>query len=441
LLLLVSVVAWFTYRLARIIELRSLAMEAATAFQAEHWGQLEDVSRQWTKKDPNAGTAWYLAGEAAKYRGSPVRMAGYFERLPDDHVKKPIALLDLATACFGPLNQPSRGEAACLKSLQLAPDNVEARRRLVFYYCITLQRTKMVQFAREAIANQNDLPETYAYLIGADWITLSNAAPFNRSWLNSDDDPENYLVAYLIHWAGTTGISSMSTDDDARKEARLDLQASPELQARIKSLLGRSTNQNEAIVHLQRIEQCLERYPNNPELLAFQLKRAAASGNVSEVRQLLSQVPQSAAGDNRFFHYKGWLHDALGEPELAVEAYRNALRLNPFDWRSQLRLAVTLRLLGETDEADRLAGLAMHGKQLRETIMQLADVQSIPMPVMESMYEYCQACGDELVAEGLLRRIKMFRNVKGLGNAGAAPVGFRYAIRQAPKAFVIRHYL
>lgn len=403
--------ASMVYRGMRVIELRTLAIEASEALHSGQWVHLETVSRRWQQKDPNAGLAWLLAAQAADKLQSPGRMAAYVERMPDEDPNKAAAMLDVATAYFGPLNQPSLGETACLKSLQLEPNNVEARRRLVFYYCMTLQRAKMIEYAREAIATGTDAPETYVYLIGADWITLSNAADYNGKWLQSSDASENFLVAYLIHWAGATGVDAVEQQVDTM--AGVDLSASPELQSRLSSLLGRDLSRADLSDHKQRILECMELYPKNVELLAFKLREAAADGSVDRVSTLLSQVPESASGDNRFYYYKGWLHETLGENDQAIQAYRQALRLNPFDWRSQLKLAGSLRLVGETAEADRLAELAVDGKDLRETIMRLADVQTIPMSVLQSMLDYCRRCGDELVANGLAKRVEMIQTELG----------------------------
>jgi len=399
------------YRGMRAIELRTLAIEASEALHSGHWQHLETVSRRWQEKDPNAGMAWFLAAQAAGKLQSPGRMVAYVKRMPDEDPNKAVALLDVATAYFGPLNQPSLGEAACLKSLQLEPNNVEARRRLVFYYCMTLQRAKLVEYARDAIATGTDTPETYVYLIGADWITLSNAADYNGKWLQSSDASEDFLVAYLIHWAGSAGVDSV--EQQTNEPVGVDLSAHPELQSRLSSLLGRDLSRTDLNDHKQRILECMELYPKNVELLAFKLREAAADGSVDRVSTLLSQVPESAGGDNRFYHYKGWLHETLGENVQAILAYRKALRVNPFDWRSQLKLAGSLRLAGETVEADRLAELAVDGKDLRETIMRLADVQTIPLSVLQSMLDYCRRCGDELVANGLAKRVEMIQTELG----------------------------
>jgi tetratricopeptide (TPR) repeat protein len=407
-LLAIGFAGLMIHRGIQIISLRTFALDASEAYEEGHWQRLELVTRRWQEKDPQAAMAWLLAAEAANQQGSPGRMASYLERMPPSDPQTPAALLDLATAYFGPLNQPTKGEAACLRSLELASDNVEARRRLVFYYSMTLQRQKLIRAAREAIAAGNDAPETYVYLIGADWLTLSNAADYNGKWLQSGDDPENFLVAYLIHWAGSTGLDS-TTDDHVSEEEEVSME--PGLRKRIDALLGGS-NRSEWGDHRQKIASCLKEYPNNSELIAYQLKIASADGDVDKVSEWLSRVPDTASGDNRFFHYKGWLHDALGESELAIEAYRTALRLNPFDWRSQMKLGAALRLVGDDDEADRLATLGIAGKELRETILQLKDVQSIPMAVLEKMRDYCRRCGDEMVAAGLDGRIEQIRRVQ-----------------------------
>ncbi len=395
--LLLAFAAWTIARGIRISELRSRAIRAAEARQAGQWQHLETVTRRWQEKDPRASMAWLLAAEAAQHQDSPGRMAAYLEQMPEDAAETPAALLELATAYFGPLNQPSRGEAACLKSLRLSAENNEAYRRLVFFYAMTLQRDRLVRFAREAIQTGNDSPETYIYLIGADWITLSNAAEYNGKWLQSGDDPERFIVGHLVHAAGSAGLESVA----------VNLAEDPGLRKRVASVLGITATDAASVS----IDQGLQRFPQNPELIAYQLRLRAAEGEVERVAELLAEVPAAAATDNRFFHYRGWLHDALGETEAAIAAYREALRLNPFDWRSQLKLAVALRLVDQDEEAERFAELAIAGKELRETIMKLDDVQSIPMPVLDRMLDYCRHC-DSSVAESLKRRIDMIRTMR-----------------------------
>lgn len=383
---------WAAYRNIQVYQLRELAIEAQEARQAGHWGDVEAITRRWVKRDPQAAVAWLMAAEAAQQRGAVERAAGYLDQLPDEDWRTPTAMLELATMNFGPLNRPVRGEAALQRAIALDPMHAEARRRLVFFYGITLQRTKMAEEAREAIERGCDVPETYVYLMGTDWLTFTNAHEYNEKWLRSGTNLETHFVAHVVHWAGAKGL-------DEQPEFVEDVDAHAVALAE----------------HERHLRACFEQYPDNPELLAFFLKKKSTEADVQGVAELLARVPATAANDGRFWHYKGWLHAAREELEAAEAAYRRALEVNPYDWRSQLQLAEVLRKQQRFDEVESLVALSMEGKELRKTVLQLPDVQAVPIAVMEQMRGYAERVQDHRVAEQLALRITQMRS------SGAAP--------------------
>jgi hypothetical protein len=81
------------------------------------------------------------------------------------------------------------------------------------------------------------------------------------------------------------------------------------------------------------------------------------------------------------------------------------LALHPYAWRSQFELAAVLRKQQRLPAAERMIALSMEGKRLRETILQLPDVQSVPPQVLQQMRHYAEACGDTAVAERLSQRL------------------------------------
>jgi tetratricopeptide (TPR) repeat protein len=143
-------------------------------------------------------------------------------------------------------------------------------------------------------------------------------------------------------------------------------------------------------------------------LLAFFLEESSVRGDVDEVEKLLAEVPASAAKDNRFWHYKGWYHANLSEWQEAEKCYRKALELHPYAWRSQFELADVLRKSGDLREVERLSQLSLEGKDLQKTILQLPDVQSVPMDIFKRMQRYANDCGDSPVATRMKERIKQY---------------------------------
>jgi len=376
-LLLLS--AWFAFRSYHVYRLRKFAWDASEARRTGDWRQLERVTRQWSSADPRSAMPWLLAAEAAEQLGASQRVAEYLEQLPPDDPRTPGVLLELATIYYGPLNRPLAGEAACRRAIQIDPQYGEAYRRLLFYYGITLQRTKMVEAAREAIRRGCEFPESYVYLLGANWLTFTNAYELNEKWLRSGSDEETFRVAQIVHSVGATAPTTTLVEEVEEVDS----------------------NRRKTQEHDQRLRACFADYPDNPELLVYFLKQHATQGDVQGVQELLGRVPASAADDNRFWHYRGWLHQARGELAQAEAAYRQALSLHPYAWRTQFELAAVLRKQQRLPEAEQMIALSMEGKGLRETILQLPDVQSVPPEVLEQMRHYAEACGDTAVAERL----------------------------------------
>lgn len=380
---LLCVLGWLAYRSVEVYRLRKMAWDAAAARQAGDWKRLEAICSRWGKSDPQTAIPWILAAEAAERQSTMKRAAAYLEQLPPNAPQTPDMLLQLASIYFGPLNEPLKGEATYHRALKVDPLFKEGHRRLIFHYGITLQRVKMAQQARLAIQLGCDLPETYVYLMGTNWLTFSNAYEFNGKWLQSGTNDELFQVAQLVHWAGASGLENTSADVEEVDSTRA-----------------------KNAQHRQLLNECFQKYPTNPELLAYFLKQETIQGNAEAVEKLLAEVPAEAADDNRFWHFKGWLHATRDELEDAEVCYRKALELNPYAWESQFELASVLRKSQRFEEVETLTALYMEGKALRKTILQLPDVQSVPPQVLAQMHHYAVGCGDTEVAQHLAERMQ-----------------------------------
>lgn len=382
---IMCVLAPMGYKAFVVFQIRRHVWDAAEARQAGDFSKAESLSVKLAWWDPDNALPWIMAAENAYDQGAAARAASYLERLPEDDERTPDAMLELANLYFGEVNRPEKGEAALLKAIRINPELGEAHRRLIFYYGITLQRPKMIAQAREAIRRKCDIPETYIYLIGADWITFSNGHDLNQQWAQGAAEKETFRVAQLMHWIGSKGLDEAADFvEDEEKKTRL-------------------------AEHEQAVRKALADHPHNPELLAYLLKQRAIKGDVDQVIELLGKVRSADGEDNRFWRFKGWLHAANGELKEAEAAYRKALELNPFDWHSQHELAGVLRRLGRFESVERLASLALEGKDLRKTILQLPNVQSAPIPVLERIRDYADACGDSQAARQLGLRVQIMK--------------------------------
>lgn len=383
LLFLLLPLGYLSYRSVHVYNLRSMAFEASELRNSGKWRTLEPLAVKWGQTDPTTAIPWLYAAECAEKLGSPDRMAEYLERIPSDDPRAPDLLLELATIYFGPLNKPLKGVKACERAIALAPEHREARRRLIFYYGITMQREKVIEATREAIQVGADSQETYVYLMGANWLSFSNAYELNGKWLLSGSDDEVFGIAEALHWRGATkndpSVAQLpeADRDRIRKEQQLKL-----------------------------LQEQFEKYPKNPELLAFFLEESSVRGDIAEVERLLALVPVSSANDSRFWHYKGWYHANSSEWGDAEKCYRKAIELYPYSWRSQFDLADVLRKSGQAEQVERWTSLALEGKDLQKTILQLPDVQSVPLVVFKRMQKYASQCGDSLVEGRMIQRIR-----------------------------------
>jgi len=360
---------------------RVASLEAAcnTARQAKLWPQLESLSTQWIEWEQDKALPWLYAAEAASEQGEQVRSAAYLYYLPNDDPRTPVALLELSHLQFGVLNQPIAAAQTCRRILNIQPDNAEAHRRLIFFYAMSRQRGPMIEEARRAIAVGCDTPETYLYLIGADWITFTNGHEVNNRWLQTAPENEAFLVAAAFHWVRSSAL-------DESVEA-----PNPDGSSKSEQLM------NELFV----------RFPNNLEVLAFHLDLAIFRGQEERTTELLAQAPPESVNDSRFWRAKGWVHETRREFDEAETAYLKAIELHPYDGQSHHNLASIYRRLQQLELVEKYQELAILGKEVMRDCLQSPNSQSLSDEVLSKMAIYVDLCGDRQVASRLRERLQV----------------------------------
>lgn len=374
---------------------RELERECRRARDAGDWNAVSRLSATWAGIAPEDADPWLYNAQAAMTQNRLADADAALAHLPDGDPKTIPGLLERVDLLFGELSQPFEAVRTCERILSLDPRTGAAHQRLTFFYAVTLQRIRLIEQARRTIAAGCDIPETYVYLIGADWITLSNTQSINQQWLSRDPDNELFLVAVARGYMSNRGLDDSEVEGTEPPEE--EAAAVPE--------------------HERRLAEYLDRFPANLELLAYFLQKATTKGDADRVVALLAQAPPEAQLDNRFWRYKGWLHSIRGESDAAEAAFREALRLHPFDWATQHQMAGILRKKGQRSDASRMATLAEAGRQLRKTILAQPDVRSIPPAVLGEMAAYAANCGDDDVASRLGARVDRRR----VGPATVAP--------------------
>lgn len=376
-----------------------LGVECRQAHEAGDYAAEERLATQWVGVLPGAAEPLFFLAQAQLGLGKKADAAATLDRLPDGDRLTLEGLGDRADLLFGELKRPYDAAATCERIIRVDPRNVDAHRRLCFFYAVTLQREKLAAQARLAMDLGCELPETYVYLVGSDWLTLSNTMSVNSHWLTESPDDERFLVAQARGFVSNSGLEedvaadAAAADGDGQREG--DSVAVPE--------------------HDRRLRQLLERFPGNLELLAYFLQKATTRGDLDEVTALLGQAPPEAEADNRFWRFKGWVHFLADELDEAEESYRRALSIDPYDFSSQHQIAAVLRKAGRLEDAASFSRLAAQGRALRKSILQQPDVRAIPPAILDEMAGYARGCGDAETAERLAGRVLQIRATPGGG--------------------------
>jgi tetratricopeptide (TPR) repeat protein len=352
--------------------------DCRAAVLAGDWPQLEERALAWSQVEPQAATPWMFAAEAAQRQEQWPRAVEYLARVPESDPRIMEARLTRSDQLSKKLNRPLEAVADCQRIPRVNPQTCEAHRRVLYFYGMTLQHRKTIEQARAAISDNCDSPEICVYLLGADWLTFSNAYEVDGDWLQADPDNELLLVARALHHVGSKGLDE-GTGLDPRD---------PKLA------------QHQQV--LKTLDEYLVRYPKNLELLAHFLRVSTTAGDERRVAELLAHAPPEAAHDNRYWRHKGWLHAARQEFAEAEAAYRRALKLHPYDWRADNALAGVLRRQGRTEEAKPLLARATLGNALRKEIVSLPSTRVVPKDTLARMAIYARDCGDHDVADRLM---------------------------------------
>ncbi|MEC9093218.1 MAG: hypothetical protein VX438_10960, partial [Planctomycetota bacterium] len=277
-------------------------------------------------------------------------------------------------------NRVKEAEASFQGLVAREPKSKEAHRRLNFFYAMTRQRNALVAESRRAISGGADIPETYVYLVGADWITFTNGYSVNVQWAEQyPGDSEIYEVASALHLI-SAGVDQSMEQKDEKLEAQL--------------------SQSAGLIKNLRVK-----YPNNREILILDLMYNVHRANARQVGELLNALEIDIEDDSRFWRVIGWFYSYKEEWEKAEESYLKCLDLNPFDWQCRHEYSMVLRQLKKTKELEPMQESAALGKEIMRKVLQAENTVDVPLPTLRQILDYSRMCGEEDVARNLSDRI------------------------------------
>ena len=359
-------------------KLTTLEEECRVAKKKGDWITLEIKAREWASWEPDNYMPWMYAATAVQENGgTPTELAAYLKQLPENAPF--LAFQELSDIRYR--SGEVKDAAKIFEQLvERDPTSVEAHRRLNFYYAMTVQRAKLINESMRAIELGAATPESFVYLVGADWLTFTNGYEVVAKWAEKyPNDNEDLQVASAVHLI-TAGYSESMTENPRMKE----------LLANRKGLLKSLT----------------KKFPDNIELLALQLSQAAFLADDETVRDLLSGVKANVDDDSRFWRFKGWYHAFHEQWAEAKEAYTTCLELNPYDWLCMHELSGVLRQLEEKEELKRIQAISFIGKQIQRDVLQAPRTDQLPIEVLLKIEKFIRDCGQAEVASKLSDLIK-----------------------------------
>lgn len=342
--------------------------------QNEDWTKLRELAGEWVDRTTAPDEALTLLAEAEYQDGFPDRAVEHLLAIPERSKRAYTALIAACDMQFGELNKPLEGVETLKRMVKLRPSSITSRRRLIFFYAVTLQRRAMVEAIHDAIRRKAEPPDAYAYLMLADKLSFSNGFTKNTEWLESDPESELFQVARIIQL-----LDSVSSSDSDSRRATL-----PQ--------------------YMKVFHELRKKFPGNLELINYEVAAAIEDFDVDKVEQLLGEVSDKT-GHYLLLKSKGWLAMQNDEFSRAETLFLASIAEFSLDWSTWHQLAACRRRLGKLDEAVTSEQIARIGKELQKEILQQKNTAAIDTKTLEKIASYAASCADDLVAAGILMRL------------------------------------
>lgn len=371
--------ASWAYRWRMAHEIKQLTATCEVARKSGNWDQLEHLAQRLKQIEPTSGQPLLYLAESAQMKGQLEQAVAFLGQFPEHDLRAPQVLAEKANLEWGELNRPFDALQTCEDLIHLRPTTTYAHARIISFYTMTLQRSKMLMSIRRAIKLRAEPREVYAYAIMADAPTFVNGSTLNARWQLSASESSVFDIAFAIF----TAISRQEQVDEQLTSTREE--------AAQKARAG--------------VEELHARFPHNSVLLGFLLSKNIEEGNVDRVEELLKLISFETEADYLLWIYRGWFQTLRRELDAAEISFRRALELHPLSWQARHEYAVLFRKKQRLDLAEEMGNLAMEGREIRKELLALPNAREIPDETLQRIAKYAEKCGDTDVAEALHRRL------------------------------------
>ena len=372
---------WGVAEFRRAERIRDLQVECRQWQSDRNWPKLLMAAKEWRSIEPQRLEALVAGGTAAKELRQVAITADFLYSLPRKEIDEIPSLSILADLQFGPLKRPVLGAQTCRDILRLDPSAVLDRQKLVFFYAVTAQPAELLMTIRAGAEQGSDLPEFYIYAFLADGLRMQNAMERLQQWMTGRN--ELLMVAYTLHAVRNLDGSIPSMNEQKAEAIR--------------------RHQKQRDFYLAEVRKM---FPDNHQLLVYDLDQAVQSGTAMSVARLLARATPAADADFRCWRARGWLFLHVQQYDEARLAFDEALKLHPLDWRTRYYLADWARRTGDLSHAETLHRLAARGKSLEAALLESPDIRSVSSGHLQRLADFAADCGDEVIATRLRQQLE-----------------------------------
>lgn len=375
-LALVATIGWYSWRTRQFAR---TVTATQYAIATSNWQEAKRLAEIWTAKAPRDGDAWMAMAEATRQLKEFDQTADALGKIPPSDPRY-LKVLELrGDLLLSELGQPLAAIENWRKILSTKPDDAVAHQRLIYVFALTQQRANLVNQVRESIAQHCESNEAYLYLLLASNLQFSDGYLRMTEWRRAHPEDPALEIAQAVYASRVPPSKTMSFFGENRFDPN------------------------------KMITECLKKYPNNPEILAFIMDREITNGDVDSLRTRLENIPDETKDDPRFWRFRGWLAMAEQRSSDAITAYETCLRLYPFDWRARHALGTTLRLSNRPADAEIQASLASRGKSLEAQLLHLPNTASLTSSLLKEIELYALDCGDQSLSAALKSKAESSR--------------------------------
>ena len=346
-------------------------------FLKENWSELKDQAKAWLAINDGSDDARIYLSDACLQLDEVEAAVDLMGKVSNDFPGAIDVLAAQAEILLTDLNRPFEAVATWQRMLKINPAAGRAHQRLIYFYAMTLQRERMLSQIDDSMQAGCEPPEAYTYLLMANAINFSDGLVKTTRWRISAMDDENLEVAQAVYAAKKTAEDGIATFG-------------------VQTVIPGET---------ELLDRCLEKYPDNLEVLALQIEFAMFSGDSDKVTELIGKVPESAKTDSRFWRYRGWLLTQQKRYELAIEALQQAINLLPFDWPSRILLADLYRKTGNAKDAEVQARISETGKSLQSQLFERPTARALTPDLANDIRDYLKEIGAENALAAMERRL------------------------------------